>query len=385
MSGSKKKSGPGFLVKLLILLSLVALCLMASVRFEWRDQALFGICTFALAVWINRGSASYSGTLLLVILSLFSTGRYIYWRYSETYRHLSATGIANLEWDAIFPLLLILAESYAVLVLALGYFQSLRPLDRNPTPLPRDLDEWPEVDVYVPTYNEPLAVVMPTVLAAMRMDWPPDKMKVFILDDGRRPEFREFAESCGCGYMIRPDNKGAKAGNINSAMAQTKGEFIAIFDCDHIPTRSFLQMTMGWFLKDPDLAMVQTPHYFYTPDPFEKNLEIFGEVPNEGALFYGVVQNCNDFWNATFFCGSCAAIRRSALIEVGGIAVETVTRTRIPRSRCSGAVGIRPTSVFHRQPALPLPAWRTILDSEFGGAAAWSRSSGSTAPYLGKD
>ena len=325
MSGSKKKSGPGFLVKLLILLSLVALCLMASVRFEWRDQALFGICTFALAVWINRGSASYSGTLLLVILSLFSTGRYIYWRYSETYRHLSATGIANLEWDAIFPLLLILAESYAVLVLALGYFQSLRPLDRNPTPLPRDLDEWPEVDVYVPTYNEPLAVVMPTVLAAMRMDWPPDKMKVFILDDGRRPEFREFAESCGCGYMIRPDNKGAKAGNINSAMAQTKGEFIAIFDCDHIPTRSFLQMTMGWFLKDPDLAMVQTPHYFYTPDPFEKNLEIFGEVPNEGALFYGVVQNCNDFWNATFFCGSCAAIRRSALIEVGGIAVETVT------------------------------------------------------------
>lgn len=325
MSGSKKKSGPGLLVKLLILVSIVALCLLASVRFEWKDQALFGVFTIALAVWINRRSSRYTGTLLLVVLSLFSTGRYAYWRYSETYRHLSAIGLSNLSWDVVFPLMLLMAESYAILVLALGYFQSLRPLDRYPTPLPRELDEWPMVDVYVPTYNEPLDVVMPTVLAAMRMDWPPEKICVFILDDGRRPEFREFAESCGCGYMTRSDNKGAKAGNINSAMAQTTAEFIAIFDCDHIPTRSFLQMTMGWFLKDSDLAMVQTPHYFYTPDPFEKNLDIFGEVPNEGALFYGVVQNCNDFWNATFFCGSCAAIRRTALEEVGGIAVETVT------------------------------------------------------------
>jgi cellulose synthase (UDP-forming) len=325
MSGSKTKSGPGLLVKLLILLSLVALCLLASVRFEWKDQALFGLFTLGIAVWVNRRSGRYTGTLLLVVLSLFSTGRYAYWRYSETYRHLAATGFSNQSWDLVFPVMLLIAETYAMLVLALGYFQSLRPLDRYPTPLPLALEEWPIVDVYVPTYNEPLDVVMPTVLAAMRMDWPPEKMNVFILDDGRRPEFRQFAEACGCGYMVRPDNKGAKAGNINSAMAHTSGEFIAIFDCDHIPTRSFLQMTMGWLLKDPELAMVQTPHYFYTPDPFERNLDIFGEVPNEGALFYGVVQNCNDFWNATFFCGSCAAIRRVALDEVGGIAVETVT------------------------------------------------------------
>lgn len=325
MSGSKKKSGPGLLVKLLILLSIVALCLMASVRFEWKDQALFGLFTFLLAILINRRSRQYTGTLLLIVLSLFSTGRYAYWRYSETLKHLSASGWSNQSWDVIFPLLLLLAETYAIVVLALGYFQSLRPLDRYPTPLPRDLDQWPMVDVYVPTYNEPLDVVMPTVLNAARLDWPPEKIHVYILDDGHRPEFREFAESCGCGYLTRTDNKGAKAGNINSALKQTNGEFIAIFDCDHIPTRSFLQMTVGWFLKDPDLSMVQTPHYFYTPDPFEKNLGIFGEVPNEGALFYGVIQNCNDFWNATFFCGSCAAIRRTALEEVGGIAVETVT------------------------------------------------------------
>ena len=159
----------------------------------------------------------------------------------------------------------------------------------------------------------------------MNIDWPSDRVNVYVLDDGRRSEFKEFAETCGCHYLVRPDNKHAKAGNINHALGKTNGEYIAIFDCDHIPTRSFLQVTMGWFLKDSRLGMVQTPHHFYSPDPFERNLGIFRRVPNEGSLFYGVIQNGSDYWNGTFFCGSCAVIRRTALEEVGGIAVETVT------------------------------------------------------------
>ncbi len=70
-------------------------------------------------------------------------------------------------------------------------------------------------------------------------------------------------------------------------------------------------MTVGWFLRDRKLAMLQTPHHFYSPDPFERNLGQFRVIPNEGELFYGVVQDGNDFWNATFFCGSCAVLRRS--------------------------------------------------------------------------
>ena len=104
-----------------------------------------------------------------------------------------------------------------------------------------------------------------------------------------------------------------------------EGEFVAIFDCDHIPTRSFLQVSIGWFLRDPKLAMLQTPHVFFSPDPFEKNLGTFRTTPNEGELFYGLIQDGNDLWNATFFCGSCAVLRRAPLLEVGGIAVETVT------------------------------------------------------------
>ena len=127
------------------------------------------------------------------------------------------------------------------------------------------------------------------------------------------------------GYRIRPDNFHAKAGNINTALKALTSPYVAIFDCDHVPTRSFLQMTIGWFLRDNNLAMLQTPHHFYSPDPFERNLGQFHVIPNENELFYGIVQDGNDFWNATFFCGSCAVLRREALDEIGGIAVETVT------------------------------------------------------------
>ncbi len=108
-------------------------------------------------------------------------------------------------------------------------------------------------------------------------------------------------------------------------MTKVDSPFVVIFDCDHIPTRSFLQMSLGWFKRDEKLGILQTPHYFYSPDPFERNLNQFMSIPNEGELFYGVLQDGNDLWNATFFCGSCAAIRRTALDEIGGIAVETVT------------------------------------------------------------
>jgi cellulose synthase (UDP-forming) len=188
--------------------------------------------------------------------------------------------------------------------MVLGYFQGIRPLERKPTALPRAIELWPSVDVMIPTYNEPLSIIKPTILSAKNIDWPKDRLRIYVLDDGRRPEIRDFAEQCGVGYITRADNSHAKAGNLNHALKQTAGEFVAVFDCDHVPTRSFLQLTMGGFLQDPKLGLVQTPHHFYTRDPFERNLGTGGKVPNENELFYGVTQPGNDFWNTAFFCGS---------------------------------------------------------------------------------
>ncbi len=310
---------------LLLILALAGLGILVTIPLDWQTQSLISAVLLIGALWANRASKDYKVTLFLMLCSLFCTARYLWFRSSETYNFLSMQGSAAWNIDLIFVFLLLGAEFYAALILALGFFQGLKILERKPAALPADFTTWPKVDVFIPTYNEPLEVVKPTVLAALNMDYPPDRFNVYILDDGTRQEFREFAISCGSGYIVRSEHKHAKAGNINNALKQTDSELVTIFDCDHIPTRSFLQMTVGWFLEDSNLAMLQTPHFFYSPDPFERNLSIFRKVPNEGYLFYGLVQDGNDFWNATFFCGSCAVMRRTALDEIGGIAVETVT------------------------------------------------------------
>jgi cellulose synthase (UDP-forming) len=325
-SQPRQPSGVAILGRVILALAAcTGLCLLATVPLEWKEQACLGLSLFFLAAILSKVSTSPVVTIFITVMSMFSTVRYAHYRFSETFNYLSFNWAEAHAVDLCFVFVLLAAETYAVVILFLGAFQTIRPLNRPSVPLPDDSSVWPTVDIYIPTYNEPLEVVRATTLAAMSIDWPADKLKVYILDDGRRREFWEFAQSCQVGYLIRPDNKHAKAGNINHALKQTHGDYIAIFDCDHIPTRSFLQVAMGWFTKDNRLAMVQTPHHFYSPDPFERNLDTFRQVPNEGALFYGVIQDGSDFWNACFFCGSCAILRRTAIEEINGIAVETVT------------------------------------------------------------
>jgi len=281
-------------------------------------QQYWVLLTMWLVTLLVRQLSGYGPGVIMITLSLVASSRYIWWRFTQTLDFESRT-------EAALGIGLLLAECYTWLNMVMGYIQNARPLRRKPATLPDDRSTWPTVDIYIPTYNEPLKVVKPTVLAALSLDWPADKLNVYILDDGRREMFREFAAECGAQYLIRPNNFHAKAGNLNHALTLTKGEFIAIFDCDHIPVSSFLTTTMGWFLRDKQCAMLQTPHHFFSPDPFERNLGTFRRVPNEGNLFYGLIQDGNDLWNAAFFCGSCAVLRRGPLEQVGGIAVETVT------------------------------------------------------------
>jgi cellulose synthase (UDP-forming) len=289
----------------------------ATVELTPGEQLILALFTAVVFLVGNRRPGRQM-TLFLTALSALVSLRYIVWRATETIEF-------NTVLQGALGSGLVLAEAYAVIVLALGYIQTVWPLERKPVPLPVDLADWPTVDVYVPTYNEDLSIVRATVLAAMAIDWPRDKLRVYILDDGRRLAFRDFAATCGAGYIIRPDNAHAKAGNLNHAMTLTDGDFVAVFDCDHVPTRAFLQMTMGILTRDPQCAFVQTPHHFYSPDPFQRNLAAGLRVPAEGNMFYGLLQDSNDFWNAAFFCGSCAVIRRKALESIGGFATQTVT------------------------------------------------------------
>lgn len=261
--------------------------------------------------------------LFLTCLSALVTLRYFYYRTAYT---------LNFDtWlNTFFSLLLYFAELYAIATLALAYFQTAKMRERKPVDLSLfPQEEWYTVDVYIPTYNEDVNIVRKTVLGALAIDYPVDKLRVYVLDDGqqfpeRRLQLQQMCHDLGCTLLIRDNNDHAKAGNINTALHKTQGELVLILDCDHIPSRPFLQETVGFFFNQ-NVALVQTPHWFYNPDPFERNLKTDGHVPVGNELFYKVLQKGNDFWNAAFFCGSAAVIRREYLLGVGGIATETVT------------------------------------------------------------
>lgn len=281
------------------------------------NQLLFALFLLGFALFVRRVPGRIP-KMILIFISLTISCRYLNWRYTDT-----------INWDdplnSICGGLLLFAESYAVLVLFLGYLQTLWPLNRQPVELPADSSTWPTIDWLITTYNEDLSVVKPSVYGALGVDWPKDKINIYLLDDGNRPAFKQFADEVGIHYIARPTHEHAKAGNLNYALKRTSGDFVVIFDCDHVATHIFLEFTMGWFLKDPKLAILQTPHHFFSADPFERNLKNFRQVPNESLLFYGLIQDGNDTWNATYFCGSCGILRRTALEKIDGIAVETVT------------------------------------------------------------
>jgi len=308
---------PPMLSNVLYTVGLLLAVFIITLPADLTQQALLGLFLYAFAIF-TKDKQHRLFTFVLIVLSLLMSTRYMYWRVTESIIYESF-------WQIFFASGLFLAELYAFIVLILGYFQTIWPLDRQPVTLPDNPVDWPSVDVFIPTYNESLDVVRPTILAATLLEWPADKLHIYVLDDGRREEFAEFCQEVGVQHVTRSDNKHAKAGNINAALPNTQGDVIAIFDCDHIPARTFLKINMGFFTQDEKMALVQTPHHFYSPDPFERNLNTFRKVPNEGELFYGLLQRGNDFWNAAFFCGSCALIRRTMLEEVGGVAVETVT------------------------------------------------------------
>ena len=101
----------------------------------------------------------------------------------------------------------------------------------------------------------------------------------------------------------------AKAGNLNNALFQTEGEFLLILDADQIPDPAILDRTLGYF-RDEKVAFVQTPQTFYNVPPGDP----FG---SQASLFYGPIMRAKDGWNAAFFCGSNAVLRREALMQVG--------------------------------------------------------------------
>ena len=318
---------------------LCGLCLIALATEPVSTRAQFVFGTSALAVMGLIRHFKLTGIWRHVFLGLGTAivMRYFFWRSVNTLPPL------NDPVDFIPGILLYIGELYSTAMLCISLFVVADPLERV-APAKLAEADLPTVDIYIPTYNEDPGLLAMTVVAAVGLDYPQDKFKVFILDDGgtdqkcaqdnpkkaqeakdRRATLMALAAELGAGYFTRARNEHAKAGNMNNAFGQTDGEIIVVFDADHVPMREFLRETVAHFRDDPRLFLCQTPHFFSNPDPLEKNLGTFKRMPSENEMFYGIIQKGLDKWNGAFFCGSAALVRRAALKEVGGFSGITIT------------------------------------------------------------
>lgn len=310
---------------------------LSSLRMDSLTQGFISLTIISFLVLIRHFSHQGYWRILFLTFSCFIVLRYFFWRtlysleYQDLYSHIGA-------------LTLYAAEVYGGVMFFLSAFVNIKPLQRQFTPLPDDERLWPTVDVLIPSYNEPLDLVKITLAAASNIDYPSHKLNIYLLDDGatqeklcssdtnvrltatqRQKDFQAACASLGINYLSRADNSLAKAGNMNAALASISGTLLLILDADHAPAIDILQKTVGSFIRDEKLFLVQTPHFFINPDPLEKNLNLFHRMPPENFMFYGAIQLGLDFWQSSFFCGSAAVLRRTAIDEMGGFKGKTIT------------------------------------------------------------
>jgi cellulose synthase (UDP-forming) len=239
---------------------------------------------------------------LLAVVALCWSAAYLAWRIGWSWHG------SNPElWGC-----LLLAELYGLWNLA-----TLAWLTWDVTPRTRPgSSPGRSVDVYICTYDEPIAVLEATLAGCELMTY---SHTTWLLDDGARAEIAELAATWGVRYMTRPDKTHAKAGNINHALPCTEGEFVLVLDADHVPLPDALDTLVGYF-EDPKVALVQTPHDFSNHD----SIQHYDLGRHEQSVFFSAICVGKDHHNAAFWCGSGALIRREALLSIGGVATDTI-------------------------------------------------------------
>jgi cellulose synthase (UDP-forming) len=332
--GRRTRNAPFFI---LWCLSAVPITLLVSVPTSTGGQAFLGIVAVAMVVILKPFSRSLVPRFLLLATATVVVLRYWFWRILET------VPAPSFSIAFAVALLLLVVETYSIMVFFLNAFVSADPT-RRPFPPQVSPDRLPTVDILVPSYNEPTEMLSVTLAAAKNMIYPVDKRTVVLCDDGgtdqrcnsddvdraksarkRRAELQALCAELGIKYSTRARNEHAKAGNMSAALENLNSDLVVVFDADHVPSRDFLARTVGYFVEDPKLYLVQTPHFFINQDPIQRNLQLSPKCPPENEMFYSQIHRGLDRWGGAFFCGSAAVLRRAALDSVGGFAGETIT------------------------------------------------------------
>ena len=258
----------------------------------------------------------FSGALLL---------RYALWRSSDTLPD-PTHGFASV-WSYVFYAFEMVSVVYTLAAIAVMVRRrDSRPAaDAGEARLRAAGRNVPAVDVFIATYNEDLQILEKTIVSAKAIDYP--HVNVWVLDDTRRDWLRDYCAKLGVNYLRRPDNRHAKAGNLNNGLRlsaqRTNAPYILVLDADFAPQKNILYRVMGLF-AEKKVALVQTPQFYYNADPIQHNLGATDSWVDEQRVFFDVFQPSRDAWDSAFCVGTSFVVSRQAITQAGGFPTDSV-------------------------------------------------------------
>ena len=229
---------------------------------------------------------------------------------------------------------LVLATYFFVLVILAVYgwhryfLVYLYMKNKDRVPVPTGMDRLPRVTVQLPIYNE-MYVADRLIDAVCQLNYPRELLEIQVLDDStdetrivaERAVMRNAATGIEINYLHRADRTGYKAGALEAGMKVAKGEFIAIFDADFIPSPDFLEKTVPYF-GDDRIALVQARwgHINQDYSLLTKIQSILLDA--HFVLEHGARNRAGMFFN---FNGTAGIWRRTAITDAGGWQHDTLT------------------------------------------------------------
>ncbi|MDE7359238.1 MAG: glycosyltransferase, partial [Lachnospiraceae bacterium] len=161
-------------------------------------------------------------------LNMFFTIMYLMWRvfFTIPFEYGIVSVVAGIA---------LLVVEVLGMVEAFVHYANMYSVEGYPFPENLLLDEFPDVDVFVATYSEEVDLLYKTLRGCTRMKYPdPKKVHIYLCDDGHREEMKALAARVGVNYLDREDHEGAKAGNLNNALAHSSSPYVVTFDADMI-------------------------------------------------------------------------------------------------------------------------------------------------------
>ncbi len=302
----------------LVLILLLSRFLLSKAGFFETDYTTSTVIVFIIGMFVLATTDKWNafGQVTFIMVSMSTLSFLIYATQVTFFSHL---GILSLTFSIILLVLEIMA-------LSLFLAHSFEVIDvicrirwtRNFGPRPT-VDYFPMVSLHVPAYNEPPEMVIQTLDALAKLDYP--NYEVLVIDNNTTDErlwkpVKEYAEKLGFTFIHLENWPGFKSGALNYGLTKTHpdAEIIGIIDADYVVQPDYLKDTVSYF-HDPSTAFVQTPQDYRD---FDQNDKFAHACYYSYRYFFAISMATRNERNAIIFGGTMGLIRRNVLEELGG-------------------------------------------------------------------